>query len=345
MVYATVITTDGSIGDVQIPAKTTDVLEWIRKKYKRSNIQFQGKLDHPSKDTVQLYIFACIASEDDEINQHILPTPFDEEEYVGSIVVLLGEDDGIENYKTNATEYVDLRSQEYEAIYSEFDFGKEDNDSDYSEKDEDDTHIDNEEEVYNEEEPATQKQAYVVQPIQLQSKNVFVDSAIRDKVIENFIELIKDEELSKQLEESILHLVCNESVRFKVEIDWGNRIFWNMYRSRAISFYENLKGRDSYVENKEAWLEKLKSKEINPKQFVDLNAVDLCPARWKSAIEKIIETEKKMYAKNDSASIFMWCSSCKKKSKCDYYQAQTRSADEPMTTFVTCLECDKHWKF
>jgi transcription elongation factor S-II len=24
---------------------------------------------------------------------------------------------------------------------------------------------------------------------------------------------------------------------------------------------------------------------------------------------------------------------------------QTRSADEPMTTFVTCIECDKKWKF
>ena len=39
------------------------------------------------------------------------------------------------------------------------------------------------------------------------------------------------------------------------------------------------------------------------------------------------------------------CSRCKKKSKCSYYQMQTRSADEPMTTFVTCLECDKQWKF
>ena len=41
----------------------------------------------------------------------------------------------------------------------------------------------------------------------------------------------------------------------------------------------------------------------------------------------------------------MWCSGCKKKSKCDYYQMQTRSADEPMTTFMTCLECDRRWKF
>ena len=64
----------------------------------------------------------------------------------------------------------------------------------------------------------------------------------------------------------------------------------------------------------------------------------------KEAIEKIIESEKKLYAKNENAAIFMWCSGCKKKTKCDYYQMQTRSADEPMTTFVTCLECGKRWK-
>ena len=30
--------------------------------------------------------------------------------------------------------------------------------------------------------------------------------------------------------------------------------------------------------------------------------------------------------------------------KCTYYQLQTRSADEPMTTFVTCLQCGCRWK-
>ena len=38
------------------------------------------------------------------------------------------------------------------------------------------------------------------------------------------------------------------------------------------------------------------------------------------------------------------CGKCKKKN-CTYNQIQTRSADEPMTTFVLCNECGNRWKF
>jgi transcription elongation factor S-II len=38
------------------------------------------------------------------------------------------------------------------------------------------------------------------------------------------------------------------------------------------------------------------------------------------------------------------CGKCGKR-KCTYYQMQTRSADEPMTTFVTCMNCNNRWKF
>ena len=38
------------------------------------------------------------------------------------------------------------------------------------------------------------------------------------------------------------------------------------------------------------------------------------------------------------------CGRCKM-SKCSYYQAQTRSADEPTTTFLTCLNCGHKWRF
>ncbi|ODQ51064.1 transcription elongation factor S-II [Saitoella complicata NRRL Y-17804] len=38
------------------------------------------------------------------------------------------------------------------------------------------------------------------------------------------------------------------------------------------------------------------------------------------------------------------CGKCKER-KVSYYQMQTRSADEPMTTFCTCTVCGNRWKF
>lgn len=38
------------------------------------------------------------------------------------------------------------------------------------------------------------------------------------------------------------------------------------------------------------------------------------------------------------------CGRCGKR-KTTYYQMQTRSADEPMTTYVTCVNCNNRWKF
>jgi len=44
----------------------------------------------------------------------------------------------------------------------------------------------------------------------------------------------------------------------------------------------------------------------------------------------------------DYAGMFK-CGKCKSK-KTTYYQMQTRSADEPMTAYVTCLDCNNRWK-
>jgi len=38
------------------------------------------------------------------------------------------------------------------------------------------------------------------------------------------------------------------------------------------------------------------------------------------------------------------CGKCKQ-NKTTYYQLQTRSADEPMTTYVECITCGNRWKF
>ena len=346
MVYGVVISTSSVYADVQIPVKTADVLDWIRKKYKNSEIQFQGKIQDPLKETRWLSIFASVTGDDDEGNSHILPAPFDEETYYGPIVVLCSKNDNQDAYDLSASVYENLRSDEYETLYSEWTFAVED----LEEEEEDDAIIEEDEPVEvieeveeePEEEVPVKRETKSARPTVVRSKNVFVDCPIRDKVRENLSEVTM---VSAELETAVLQYVHDAALKEGIDVDWKNRVFWNMYRSRAISVYENLRGLQSYVQNNENWLEKLNAGTITAKAFVDMSAVDLCPTRWKEAIEKIIEAEKKLYSKNDSASIFLWCSSCKKKSKCDYYQMQTRSADEPMTTFVTCLECDRRWKF
>ena len=66
------------------------------------------------------------------------------------------------------------------------------------------------------------------------------------------------------------------------------------------------------------------------------------PDNWKKIIDRmnLIEDKKK----NMSTTDIFTCKKCHK-NKCSVYQMQTRSADEPMTTFVNCLICNASWKF
>lgn len=348
MVNGIVIAVNGTVGDLTIPVKTTDVLDWIRKKYKNNGIQFQGKIQDPTKETRWLSVFACISEDEENMNQHMLPSPFDEETYTGNIVILATESEDQDDYEKAATSYVNLKSDEYETLYAEWTFDVEEDEQENVEEvedndDEDDQEVEIDEK--EEEEVIPQKHtAHTTVKTSVKTKNVFVECAIRDKVIENFNEILQNISFAQELETALLQSVNKQSIQDGIDVDWGNRVFWNMYRNKAISVYENLRGEQSYVKNDQNWLAKIQSGEMTPTEFIQLNTVDVCPSRWKETMQKIIELEKKLYSRNMAGSVRRYCRSCKKETKCEEFQLQTRSADEPMTTFVTCLECDKKWK-
>jgi len=332
MVLGTSVSSTGVLSEINIPIKTADVLDWIRKKYKQQSIQFQGKIQDPVTPERWLSLFAMVSENDGDNNPHMLPSPFDEESYSGNIVILATTSENQDDYEKTAAEYVALKVDDYEILYHEWSFNMSD-DEDDAEPDEDDDETDSS----VEEEIDGKGPQVIVKPVIIKTKDVFIDCPIREKVILNFKEYVGD--LSTDLETQVLNSIVSFCRYNGIDVDWNNHVFWNSYRSKCISVYENIRSKG------ENWANRIVSGEIDCKTFVDMPAHEICPSRWKDALEKIIETEKKLYSKNTAASIYLHCSRCKKKSRCDYYQLQTRSADEPMTTFVTCLECDKKWKF
>ena len=91
-------------------------------------------------------------------------------------------------------------------------------------------------------------------------------------------------------------------------------------------------------------LDQLKNKDISPQNVAFMTHQEYNPTRWKALIESKMKRDASKYDDNIQASTNMYtCKKCKS-SRCTYYEMQTRSADEPATIFVTCLDCGKHWR-
>ncbi|ONK67955.1 uncharacterized protein A4U43_C05F5590 [Asparagus officinalis] len=86
---------------------------------------------------------------------------------------------------------------------------------------------------------------------------------------------------------------------------------------------------------------------VKPERIVDMTPEEMASDERKLANKQIKEKAlfdcERGQAPKATTDQFK-CGRCGQR-KCTYYQLQTRSADEPMTTFVTCVNCNNHWKF
>ncbi|VDN95138.1 unnamed protein product [Brugia pahangi] len=86
---------------------------------------------------------------------------------------------------------------------------------------------------------------------------------------------------------------------------------------------------------------------VTPEKFAVMTADEMASDEMKAQREKFTKQaieEYQMAVQEGTPSDMFKCGKCGKKN-CTYTQVQTRSADEPMTTFVFCRECGNRWKF
>ncbi|KXT15432.1 hypothetical protein AC579_10584 [Pseudocercospora musae] len=113
------------------------------------------------------------------------------------------------------------------------------------------------------------------------------------------------------------------------------------YKAKMRSLYQNLKMKGNTLLRRDVYTMK-----ITPKRFVAMTSDELKSEEMRkedAALEKE-NMNKAMTAQEEKAiSTTFQCGKCKQQ-KVAYSQAQTRSADEPLTTFCECTVCGNRWK-
>lgn len=85
---------------------------------------------------------------------------------------------------------------------------------------------------------------------------------------------------------------------------------------------------------------------MGPAELVSASPTELAPEEVKQEIKAIekYNAEASAVRKNTEVTTrFGSCSKCKCP-RTSYFMLQTRSADEPMTVFITCVNCGHAWR-
>ena len=141
---------------------------------------------------------------------------------------------------------------------------------------------------------------------------------------------------AEDLETGVFNYAIEEANRRKVVKKWKNKVFTQIYIDRLRTVHNHLKITDV--------VQQIRSRDIPPHTVAFLTHQECKPHHWKELIDRKIRRDASKYMDHQQASTDMYtCSKCKTQ-RCTYYELQTRSADEPATVFITCLDCGKRWR-
>jgi len=136
-----------------------------------------------------------------------------------------------------------------------------------------------------------------------------------------------NEKIASNIEKSLFNASLKYSDIKNIPKSWDNIQFKHIYKQKFVSLLIDLNNKETNL------IEKIINKDFLPKDVGFLLPEEIFP-------ENYIPVE--FVDDNIEDGIFQ-CRKCGSR-KTTYYSLQTRSADEPMTNFITCIECKNRWK-
>ena len=186
---------------------------------------------------------------------------------------------------------------------------------------------------------------------------------LRNHVRSSLAKLVPDRPYARNIEKSVWEWAVAETKRRGEPHAFENRFFRSRYKHKVLALTNELKrgewvacvmtpdeagGVRVALEIQPHLLHKLFTRELKSTDLVHMGPYAIWPEgpmaqTMTASREKDLQKERaKAQMDEDYVGQFK-CGKCKSV-KTTYYQMQTRSADEPMTTYVTCMNCGSKWK-
>jgi len=163
------------------------------------------------------------------------------------------------------------------------------------------------------------------------------------KIFDKILDKLKlPKNTSKLIERGIYNYSIDNCNLKEIIPIWENPIFVDIYISKSKHIYSNINNK-SYVNNVKL-IDKLENGTILPYDLAFIDSYKLFPERWADIIDEKFKTDKMLNESlQECATDLFECPRCFK-NKTIYLQIQLRSSDEPMTNFITCVNCGNKWQ-
>jgi DNA-directed RNA polymerase subunit M/transcription elongation factor TFIIS len=309
-----------------------------------------------------LFFFGYLDGKEATENQHHLPSPLEGMTFYGDILVVASSS------PASYTPAINLKTAEYETFYTS-NLEGEDSDTDADATEEDEELVDNvngdegveedDEQVLESEDESDASSVEEIKPVratrvrktvvaQAEHPEVEADSSAdsspyRTRCIETIATLLPmiTEEVRTKIEAAIFKKAMDTATFEEIRKTWNSQAFRDVYLAVSRRIVGNLDPA-SYIKNKNLWI-RFSTGELTIDDIVRQNYYELCPENWQQMVDRQAKREQIQLEGDFSRATDKWmCHGCKQR-KCTYYELQTRSADEPMTIFIHCLNCNKRW--